>query len=400
MLSQAITSDYTALMARRIRRILLVCNNYDSFALEEDGHIDVQIAQEYAELNLSNPPAILRAETTGEALGRLGEGFDLIIIVSNGAHGVFDDAAKMKTMAPETPIVLLSAFSKVAFQQSTQLLSSGAAWRPHLHEASEQPIDYFFCWNNSADLIIAIIKLLEDKLNAEHDILTEGVRAIILVEDSVRYYSTYLPLLYKLVLQQNKIAIQDALNEKQQIVRKRARPKVLMATCLDEAMNLYNRYKQNIIGVISDIGFVRHKGDPAESEQLDAGLELCRLIRHDNPTMPFLLQSSQESMRAMAEQMHVGFIVKKSKTLTQELSDYIGREFGFGDFVAIDPRTHEEIGRAHDLEAFEHLIARISPEAFRYLSDNNYLSKWLFARGLFAIGQQVSPLTIKDDSDI
>lgn len=386
MLTTASTNDYTALMARRIRRILLVCNNYDSFALEEDGHIDVQIAQEYAELNLSNPPAILRAETTGEALGRLVEGFDLIIIVSNGAHGVFDDAAKMKTMAPETPIVLLSAFSKVAFQQ--------------IEHSSASPIDYFFCWNNSADLIIAIIKLLEDKLNAEHDILTEGVRAIILVEDSVRYYSTYLPLLYKLVLQQNKIAIQDALNEKQQIVRKRARPKVLMATCLDEAMNLYNRYKQNIIGVISDIGFVRHKGDPAESEQLDAGLELCRLIRHDNPTMPFLLQSSQESMRAMAEQMHVGFIVKKSKTLTQELSDYIGREFGFGDFVAIDPRTHEEIGRAHDLEAFEHLIARISPEAFRYLSDNNYLSKWLFARGLFAIGQQVSPLTIKDDSDI
>ena len=124
MLSTANTSDYTALMARRIRRILLVCNNYDSFALEEDGHIDVQIAQEYAELNLSNPPAILRAETTGEALGRLGEGFDLIIIVSNGAHGVFDDAAKMKTMAPETPIVLLSAFSKVAFQQSTQLFTN------------------------------------------------------------------------------------------------------------------------------------------------------------------------------------------------------------------------------------------------------------------------------------
>lgn len=376
-------------MTRRIRRILLICNNYDSFSLEEDGHIDVQIAQEYAELNLSNPPAIVRAENPEAALRLLvaGEGFDLIIIVSNGAaRTATEEITQIRTAALETPIVLLSAFSKVAFQQM----------RTQVQEA----VDYFFCWNNSADLIIAIIKLLEDKLNADHDILEEGVRAIILVEDSVRYYSTYLPLLYKLVLQQNKIAIQDALNEKQQIVRKRARPKVLMATCLDEAMTLYNKYRENVIGVISDIGFVRHPGDAAETEQLDAGLELCRLIRHDNPTMPFLLQSSQESMRQVAQEMHVGFIVKKSKTLTQELSDYIGREFGFGDFVATDPETHEEIGRAKDLEAFEHLIATISPHVFRYLSDNNYLSKWLFARGLFAIGQQVSPLTIKDEADI
>lgn len=376
-------------MTRRIRRILLICNNYDSFSLEEDGHIDVQIAQEYAELNLSNPPAIVRAENPEAALRLLvaGEGFDLIIIVSNGAaRTAMEEITQIRTAAQETPIVLLSAFSKVAFRQM----------RAQVQEA----VDYFFCWNNSADLIIAIIKLLEDKLNADHDILEEGVRAIILVEDSVRYYSTYLPLLYKLVLQQNKIAIQDALNEKQQIVRKRARPKVLMATCLDEAMTLYNKYRENVIGVISDIGFVRHPGDAAETEQLDAGLELCRLIRHDNPTMPFLLQSSQESMRQVAQEMHVGFIVKKSKTLTQELSDYIGREFGFGDFVATDPETHEEIGRAKDLEAFEHLIATISPHVFRYLSDNNYLSKWLFARGLFAIGQQVSPLTIKDEADI
>ena len=382
------SGDYTSLMVRR-GRILLVCNNYDSFALEEDGHIDVQIAQEYAELNLSNPPLILRAETTTQALGmaQQGEQFDLVITMNNaGSLDVFDFAESMKLLSPDTPIVLLSAFSKQTYRNVT--------------DHKRQYIDYFFCWNNSADLIIAIIKLLEDRMNADHDILEEGVRAIILVEDSVRYYSTYLPLLYKLVLQQNSIAIRDALNEKQQLLRKRARPKVLMATCYDEALALYNRYRDNIIGVISDIGFVIHKGDPSSSEKLDAGVDLCRIIRADNPTMPFLLQSSQESMRLVANRLHVGFIVKKSKTLTQELSEYIGREFGFGDFVAIDPDTGEEIARANDLEGFEHIISTISPRAFRRLSDNNYLSKWLFARGLFAVGKQVSPLTIKDDSDI
>ena len=393
------TNTYTSLMERRVRRILLVCNNYDSFALEEDGRIDVQIAQEYAELNLSNPPAIVRAETTDEALDLVKSQkskaeshdadapFDLIITVySAGGLDVFDFAAESKRLLPGCPIVLLSSFSKEVYRR--------------VEQQDKTNIDYLFNWNNSTDLIIAIIKLIEDRMNAEHDILSEGVRAILLVEDSVRYYSTYLPLLYKLVLQQNTIAIRDALNEKQQLLRKRARPKVLMATCYDEAIELYNRYKQNIIGVISDVGFVLHKGEPSSAEKLDAGVDLCRLIREDNPTMPFLMQSSQESIKSVARKLNVGFVVKKSKTLTQELSAYIEREFGFGDFVAVDPRTGKEIGRASDLEGFERIISSISSAAFRRLSDNNYLSKWLFARGLFAIGHEVHKLTIQDDADI
>ena len=382
-------SNFTSLMAKRVRRILLVCNNYDSFALEEDGRIDVQIAQEYAELNLSNPPAIVRAETTAEALAQVhqGERFDLIMMVySAGGSDVWDFAAEAKRMQPDCPIVLLSSFNK--------------EFHRRLEQQDKSNIDYLFNWNNSTDLIIAIIKLIEDRMNAEHDILDEGVRAILLVEDSVRYYSTYLPLLYKLVLQQNSIAIRDALNEKQQLLRKRARPKVLMATCYDEAVELYNRFGRNIIGVISDIGFVLHKGDPSSSEKLDAGLDLCRLIREDNPTMPFLMQSSQESMHSMANKLKAGFVVKTSKTLTQELTAYIEREFGFGDFVAIDPKTGKEIGRASDLEAFERVISTIPAAAFRRLSDNNYLSKWLFARGLFAIGRHVQQLTIQDEADI
>ena len=381
--------NYTSLMARRVRRILLVCSNYDSFALEEDGRIDVQIAQEYAELNLSNPPSITRAETTREALTLVenGERFDLILTMySVGELDVFEFAKATKRILSDCPIVLLSAFSKEIYNRIEQ------------HDRSD--IDYFFNWNNSTDLIIAIIKLIEDCMNAPHDILEEGVRGILLVEDSVRYYSTYLPLLYKLVLQQNTIAIRDALNEKQQILRKRARPKVLLATCYDEAVELYNRYGRNIIGVISDIGFVLHKGDPSSSEKLDAGVDLCQLIRQDNSTMPFLMQSSQESMRSIARKLNVGFVIKSSKTLTQEVSEYIELEFGFGDFIARDPRNGKEIARASDLEGFERIISTISPAAFRRLSDNNYLSKWLFARGLFAIGREVHNLTIQDEADI
>ena len=195
-------TDYTQLMARRIRRILLVCNNYDSFSLEEDGHIEAQITQEYAGLNLSNPPAIVRAESTVEALEVLAQDnhFDLIITMYNvGKMDVFGFSLEAKKLAPDTPIVLLSSFSREIYRRITE----------HDHEG----IDYVFCWNSSTDVLIAIIKLLEDKLNAEHDCLQMGARVILLVEDSVRYYSTYLPLLYKLVLQQNSEAVRDALNE-------------------------------------------------------------------------------------------------------------------------------------------------------------------------------------------
>lgn len=388
-------TDYTQLMAKRIKRILLVCSNYDSFVLEEDGRIDVRIAEEYAELNLSNPPAIIRTETKEDALQLLrdSEQFDLVIMMDNATiESAFLSAHQMKQLAPTMPIVLLTSFSKTVYERFLRTKSQS--------EQLLNDIDYIFTWNNSTDLIIAIIKLLEDKLNADHDILTEGVRAILLVEDSVRYYSTYLPLLYKLVLQQNSIAIRDALNEKQQLLRKRSRPKVLMATCYDEAVEIYHRYNHNIIGVISDIGFVLHKGDTSDKEKLDAGVDLCRLIREDIPTMPVLMQSSQESMRSIAKQLGAGFVVKTSNTLTQQLSDYIGREFGFGDFVAIDPKTGKEIARANDLEGFERIISTIPAKAFRRLSDNNYLSKWLFARGLFEVGRKVNKLTIHDDGDI
>lgn len=382
--------DYTRLMTRRIRRILLVCNNYDSFSLEEDGHIEELISQEYAELNLSNPPSILRAESTIDALEMLkGEDgqFDLIITMYNvGKLDVFGFSRQAKALRPGTPIVLLSAFSREIYR--------------NIESGDSSCIDYVFCWNNSTDIIIAIIKLLEDKLNADQDILEMGVRAILLVEDSVRYYSTYLPLLYKLVLQQNSEAVRDALNEEQQVMRKRSRPKILMATNYDDAVSLYWRYKSNIIGVISDVGFVVHKGDRPEDEKIDAGVSLCRLIKDDNPTMPFLMQSSQESMRSVAEGLGVGFVRKTSKTLTHEVSEYIGREFGFGDFIVTDPETGQETARARNLYEFEKIIATISDSALRYFSDKDYISRWLYGRGLFSIGDLFRPIRIGSDADV
>ncbi len=373
--------ENTALMTRRIRRILLVCNNYDRFSLEEDGRIEAQITREYSDLNLSNPPQIDRVETTLDALAltAAGQKFDLVITMYNvGEVDVFDFARRMKGYAPQTPVVLLTSFSRELYRQMESRDRSG--------------IDYIFCWNNSTDLIIAIIKLLEDQLNAEHDILEAGVQAILLVEDSIRYYSTYLPLLYKVILQQNSESIRDALNETQQILRKRARPKILMATNYEDAVSLYSRYRKNLLGVITDIGFVLHRNDAPKDEKLDAGFDLVRMIRKIDPKMPVLMQSSQESMRDDAIAIGAGFAVKTSKTLTQEVTDYIGREFGFGDFVVTDPQTGRESMRGRDLYEVEKILSTVSEGTLRHLISKNYLSKWLMARGIFSVGNLVRPL--------
>ncbi len=368
------SSDSISLMTGRIRRILLVCNNYDNFSLEEEGKLDARISREYAELDLSNPPVFERVESTGEALARAaaGERFDLVISMYNtGEPDVFEFSRKMKAYDASTPIVLLTSFSKEISRQ--------------MEGKDRSCIDYTFNWNGQSDLLIAIVKLLEDRMNADHDILEGGVQCILLVEDSVRYYSTYLPLLYKLVLQQNVAALADALNEEQQFFRKRARPKILLATCYDDAVGLYRRYGSNLLGVISDIGFVLHRNDSPSLEKLDAGVDLCHLIREEMPKMPILMQSSQESMKAVAVSLKAGFLMKRSKTLTHELSEYIGKEFGFGDFVVTDHRGRE-IARAHDLNGAEKIISTLTEKDLESLKDKNYVSRWLLARGIFSVG--------------
>ena len=372
-----------SLMARRIRRILLVCNQYDNFSLEEDGSLDMRISREYSELNLSNPPRFERVPSTREALEKAaaGEQFDLVITMYNVGDDVFTFASRMKEYQNDVPIVLLTAYSKEIYRR--------------MEDMDRSSVDYTFCWNGSTDLILAIIKLLEDSANAPSDILGGGVQCILLVEDSVRYYSTYLPLLYKLVLQQNIDSIRDALNEEQQIFRKRARPKILMATNYDDAVSLYNTYKENLLGVISDIGFVLHRNDKPSSEKLDAGVDLCKLIRAEIPKMPILMQSSQESMKTVADSLRAGFLMKRSKTLTHELSEYIGREFGFGDFVAVDAKGRE-VARARDLQGAEKAISELPEKILSRMREKNYVSRWLLARGIFSVGNALKNTDFPD----
>ena len=195
--------------------------------------------------------------------------------------------------------------------------------------------------------------------------------------------------LYKLILLQNTEFLKDAFNEQQQILRKRARPKILLARCYEEAAELYERYKKNLLGVISDVGFVLHRDDPPESEKLDAGIDLCRRIREDNPLMPVLLQSSQTAFGEQAAALGAGFVAKNSKTLLSQLHDFIDREFAFGDFVFEDPETGAEIGRARDLTQMQEMIATIPDGAFEYHTSQNHLSKWLYSRGLFPLAASI-----------
>ena len=315
-------------MKYRIHKILLVCCSYDGYILEEDGHIESQINQEYIDLNMSNPPSLTRVSSTAEALEALDrdDSFDFILTMYNvGEPDVFSFAKIVKERHPNTPVALLTSFSKDIYRR--------------IEEQDRSGLDYIFSWHGNTELIIAIIKLIEDKMNADEDIREGGVQAILLVEDSIRFYSTYLPEIYKLLLLQNTEFLKDAFNEQQQVLRKRARPKILLARCYEEAVELYERYKKNLLGVISDVGFVLRRNDPPESEKLDAGIDLCRRIREDNPLMPVLLQSSQVAFGKQAAELGAGFIAKNSKTLLSQLHDYIAKEFAFGDFVFKDPDT-------------------------------------------------------------
>lgn len=365
-------------MKYRIHKILLVCCSYDGYILEEDGHIESQINQEYIDLNMSNPPSFTRVSSTREALDLLAEddSFDFILTMYNvGELDVFTFAKIVKERHPLIPVALLTSFSKDIYRR--------------LEEQDRSGLDYVFGWHGNTELIMAIIKLVEDKMNAEEDIVEGGVQAILLVEDSIRFYSTYLPELYKLILLQNTDFLKDAFNEQQQILRKRARPKILLATNFEDAVAIYNRYKHNLLGVISDVGFVLHRDDPPESEKRDAGIDLCRLIKADNPLMAVLLQSSQTEFESQARELGAGFIAKNSKTLLTQLQEYITTEFAFGDFLFKDPATGTVIGRARDLAQMQQMIATIPDEAFEYHTSQNHLSKWLYSRGLFPLAAAI-----------
>ncbi len=367
-------TNYNELMRNRITKVLLICSTYDAYTLEEDGRLDTQMTKEYLDLNISNPPSFKRVSTAHEAFELMEhESFDLIITMLNiGQMNAFDFAHQAKKLDNVVPIVLLTHFSReISFR---------------LEKEDTSNFDYVFCWMGNTDLILAIIKLIEDKRNAENDILETGVQAILLVEDSIKYFSTYLPLIYKLILQQSSTFLSEALNEQQMMMRRRARPKILLATTYSEAEDLYRKYSSNLLGIISDVSFKYNKNS---KECSDGGLELCRMIHKENPLMPFILQSSKIEIKKRAEEIGAGFVNKYSKTLLLELSDYITREFSFGDFIFRSIESGQEIARASNLTQLYEAIKVIDIDTLLYHTGQNHLSKWMFARGLFAPAQKI-----------
>jgi hypothetical protein len=324
---------FDQLMRSRINKILLLCSNYDAFMLEEDGSIDEQIFNEYVSLNLRYPPQFLQASSSAEAFSILQENhIDLIInMLSIQDKDPFQLSKEMKELYPGIPIVVLTPFSReVSVKLENEDLSA---------------IDHVFCWLGNADLLLAIIKLIEDKMNVEFDVDAVGVQVIILVEDSIRFYSSYLPIIYKIIFNQSKEFMQEGLNEHQKMLRLRGRPKILLATTYEQALKHYIKYKSNVLGIISDISY--KKGGVQYKE---AGLQLCRKVKGDDHLMPILLQSSDTEFEEVARELKAGFINKNSKTLIQELKQFIIKYFAFGDFVFQDPETLEEINRATDLQ--------------------------------------------------
>jgi DNA-binding response OmpR family regulator len=374
-------TEFTQLMQRRIYRVLLVCSNYDFFMLEEDGRIDEQIFNEYTNLSMRFPPAIIQTDSAGKAFEIMqSDNIDLVILMLNiGDIEPFELARQLKQKYAGIPIVVLTHFSRdVTLRLQNEDLSS---------------VDYVFCWLGNADLLLAIIKLIEDRMNAEHDVLQIGVQTIMLVEDSVRYISQILPNIYKSIIRQSYDFMQEGLNEHQKMLRLRGRPKILLAKTFDEAHCLYQKYGQHMLGIIADVSFKKNKKKEEETQE---GIKLCKIVRIDDPHMPFLLQSSDASNEKYAKKLDAGFIHKLSKTLNLDLRNYILANFGFGEFIFRDPKSKIEVARASDLADLQHLILKIPEKVFAYHASRNEISKWLNARALFTIAKIFKVLRLDD----
>jgi CheY-like chemotaxis protein len=371
---------FNLLMQKRISKVLLICSSYDAYMLEEDGRIDEQIFNEYVSLHLRYPPRFVMAETAGEAIKILEEErIDLVIeMLSIRDIDTFELAQRIKKKYPAIPIVVLTHFSReVSMRLRNEDLSA---------------IDYVFCWLGNADLLLAIIKLIEDRMNAEFDMESVGVQAILLVEDSIRFTSIYLPIVYKIIFKQSREFMKEALNEHQKMLRMRGRPKILLATNFDDARDLYHKYKNNLLGVISDVSF---KDDLRKIEGFKGGVDLFKLIRYEDPFMPFIFQSSDIANEKLKE-LGAGFIHKHSNTLSMDLRDHIISSFGFGDLVFRDPETMEELARASDLQSLQYLIMKVPDRSFSYHSSRNEISRWLNARALFSIANLLKQLRLED----
>ena len=399
--------SFVNLMMRRIYNVLIVANPYDAFMLEDDGRIEEKIYNEYMELGLRYPPTFTQVSTTEEAAQVLRSTvIDLVICMpGNADNDAFDVARDIKGKFPNIHCVVLTPFSH------------GITKRMENEDLSI--FDYVFCWLGNTNLILSIIKLIEDKMNLEHDIREAGVQMILLVEDSVRFYSSILPNLYNYILEQSKNFSKEALNRHAATMRMRGRPKVVLARTYEEAQKLYDKYSNNTLGVISDARFplksaakafgneVEQEANPEHGTDTfgrekcpDAGLRLFRYIRHTDPFVPLIIESSESDNRAKAEAEGFRFVDKNSKKMSVDLRRLMEEHMGFGDFIFRDPKTHEEIMRIRSLKELQDNIFNIPNDSMLYHISRNHMSRWLCARAIFPVSAFLKHVTWEKLQDV
>lgn len=367
---------FVNLMMRRIYNVLIVANPYDAFMLEEDGRVEEKIYDEYMALGLRYPPTFTRASTIGEAERVLAATpIDLVICMpGNADNDAFDVARAIKQKFPKIHCIVLTPFSH------------GITRRMENEDLSI--FDYVFCWLGNTNLILSIIKLIEDRMNLDHDIREAGVQMILLVEDSIRYYSSILPNLYGFILQQSLNLSMEALNPHAATLRMRGRPKVVLARSYEEALDTYNRYKDNCLGVISDVSFPRNG---VKDEQ--AGFRLLEAIRAQDEYVPLIMESSEQQNRERAQKEHFHFVDKNSKMLSLDLRQHLKEHMGFGDFIFRDPKTHKELVRVSTLKELQDNIFKIPRDSMLYHVSRNHVSRWLCARAIFPVSNFLKHVT-------
>ena len=386
--------SFVNLMTHRIFQVLIVANPYDAFMLEDDGRVDEKIFNEYTELGLRYPPSFTQVSTTEEAAEVLREkSIDLVMCMpGNADNDAFDVARDIKAHFPEIPIVVLTPFSH------------GITRRMENEDMSI--FDYVFSWLGNTNLILSIIKLIEDKMNLEHDIHEAGVQIILLVEDNIRFYSSVLPNLYSYILAQSQRFATEALNPHSATLRMRGRPKVVLARNYEEAWEVYDKYHDNILGVISDCRFPieavgsRPSGSVGVEKDAEAGLKLFHAIRARDPYIPLILQSSESANREKAKQYGYKFVDKNSKKMNIDLRKLLEEHMGFGDFIFRDPKTHEEITRIRNLKELQDNIFLIPYDSMLYHISRNHMSRWLCARAIFPVSAFLKTVTWEKLKDV
>jgi len=376
-------AGFHELMRRRIRDILLVSSLYDSFVLGEEGGLYELLVNEYMGLNLSHPPELTRVSSGREALKRAAASprFDLILATLHleDMH-VLDFAREIREAGIDKPLVLLS--------YDNRELSDLAKH----HDISL--FDKIFLWQGNFRILLAIIKCVEDVLNVERDTRLVGVQSIILIEDNVKFYSSYLPIIYTELMQHSQRVIAEGVNLRHKLLRMRARPKILLSETYEEAWSYFETYHETVLGVISDISFPREgRSDPL------AGVKFAEEVKRSHPDIPILLQSNDPEMISKARDVGASFLLKNSPRLLHELQRFMKKYFSFGDFVFCLP-DGTAIDRARDLYQLEQKIHDVPDESLLYHAERNHFSNWLKARTEFYLAHKLRPQKVSDFASV